>query len=79
VVEEGLVSYQLKNNTNNDSWKNILVIYNAKRKPVNYKLDKTWNVTVINDTFDFKGKETVSKNIEVPAVSIVVLFQNQLN
>jgi len=55
------------------------VIYNAKKKPVNYKLDKTWNVAVINDTFDFKGKETVSKNIEVPAVSIVVLFQNELN
>jgi|GEM_PF-4072022 len=26
-----------------------------------------------------KAKENVSKNIEVPAVSIVVLFQNELN
>ncbi|MFY9243467.1 MAG: type I pullulanase [Polaribacter sp.] len=73
--ENGLVSYQIKNNANHDSWKNILVIFNANSKPVEYHLDKNWKIAVFKDSFDFEGKEIVSKTIKLPAISAVILFQ----
>ena len=74
-VKNGLISYQLKNNANNDSWKNILVIFNSQNKTINYKLEQSWQVAVINDSFDFEGKESVSSSLNVPRISMMVLYQ----
>ncbi|TMM32192.1 type I pullulanase [Polaribacter aestuariivivens] len=74
-VENGLVSYQIKNNANNDSWKTILIIFNAKNKPFNYKLNTSWRIAVLGDSFDFEGKKTVSGSFNVPKTSMVVLFK----
>lgn len=74
-VEDGLVSYQLKNNANNDSWKTILVIYNAHNKLVNFKLDKPWNVAVLKDDFYFDIKKVVTNKLKVPSSSMAILFE----
>ncbi|WP_299059722.1 type I pullulanase [uncultured Polaribacter sp.] len=74
-TENEFISYQLKNNANNDSWKNVLVVYNAKNKTVNYKLDRTWQIAVFNTIFDFDGKISISNAINIPSVSMVILFE----
>jgi pullulanase len=74
-IEKGLISYQISNNANADSWKNVYVIYNAKTQAVNYELEGEWRLAVMGDTFDFDGKESKKGSIEVPATSMIVLFQ----
>jgi pullulanase len=73
--ENGLVSYQLKNNANNDSWKTILVIFNANKKPFNYQLNQSWRISVLEDSFDFEGKVIAKNSIKIPAISMVILFE----
>ncbi|PQJ80745.1 type I pullulanase [Polaribacter porphyrae] len=73
--ENRLVAYQLKNNTNNDSWKNIFVIYNSNTKPINYKLNTTWNIAVLHDDFSFDEEKSISNQIKIPAVSMAILYQ----
>ncbi len=74
-IETGLISYQISNNANNDDWKNVFVIYNAKTKPIDYKLDGEWQLAVIGDDFDLEGSKTIKGTIKVPAISMMVLFQ----
>ena len=74
-IEDGFVSYQLKNNANNDSWKTILVIYNAQKNSVNYTLKESWNIAVLGDDFNFEKEQKVSKMVNIPAKSMTILFQ----
>lgn len=71
--EDGLVSYQLKNHANGDTWKNIYVIYNAQTTPYTYALDGNWKIAVLGDDFDVT--KTVSGTITIPGISMVVLYQ----
>ncbi|MFC4721487.1 type I pullulanase [Geojedonia litorea] len=75
AVENGLVSYQIANNANGDSWKNILVIYNARTKAVDYKLEGEWQLAVIDNTFYMDEGPKISKSIKVPAISMLIAFQ----
>ncbi len=76
TVEDGLVSFQLKNGANGDSWKTIEVIYNARTTPVNYILADNYKVAVLGDTFDMQGARSVMNSIEVPPISMAVLFKD---
>ncbi|WP_343330588.1 type I pullulanase [Polaribacter staleyi] len=78
-IDDGLVSYLLKNNANNDSWSKILVIFNGQNRDINYELNQSYKVAVIKDSFDFEGKESVSDTVTVPAISMMVLFQKKMN
>jgi len=73
--EDGLLSYQISDNANDDSWKEIYVIYNARVVDVNYELTGDWQVAALGDSFDFDGKRTVSNKLVVPRLSMAVLFQ----
>ena len=75
TTENGLVSYQISNHANGDKWKNIYVIYNAKTTPVNYKLDGEWQLAVYKDYFYFDKGKNVNGSIDVPAISMTILFQ----
>jgi pullulanase len=75
-IEKGLLSYQISNNANDDKWKNIYVIYNARPEEVQYHLNGAWNIAVIGNDFDFDGKTKAGRSIQVPAISMVVLFQD---
>ncbi len=74
--ENGLISYQISNNANGDTWKNIYVVYNAKTVPVNYELKGEWQLAIIGDTFHYEEQKTVKGSVEVPAISMMVSFQN---
>ncbi len=74
-VENGLISYQISDHANKDSWKNILVIYNAKEQPVSYTLDGAWQIAVIGDRFDLDQGPMVDGSVEVPGISMLVAFQ----
>jgi pullulanase len=75
TIEDGIVSYIIKGNANEDSWENILVIYNANNKTINHKIKGTWQEAVSGDTFDLKGERTLKNNIEIPALSMYIAFQ----
>jgi pullulanase len=75
-IEDGLVSYQIKNHANGDDWKNIFVIYNAKNQVRPFALDKTWKIAVYGDQFLLEeSPSTVPRVIRIPATSMVVLYQ----
>lgn len=75
TTEAGLISYQISNHANGDLWKNIYVIYNAQTRPVNYKIEGNWQVAVLGDDFYFENSKTVKRFVNVPAISMAVLFQ----
>nr|WP_240739614.1 hypothetical protein [Marinitoga lauensis] len=71
-----MVAFIIKDNANNDSWKNIIVIYNANSSKVNFKLPQgRWNV-VVNEKFaGTKILETVKNEIILDSLSAYVLYQ----
>ena len=75
TIEDGIVSYIIKDNANEDSWKNILVIYNANNKTIHHKIKGTWQEAVSGDRFDLKGERTLQNSIEIPALSMYIAFQ----
>ncbi len=72
-VEQGLISYQISNNANGDKWKNIYVIYNARPEMVKYKLKGDWKIAVVGD--DFNLNQVVSGKINIPGISMMILYQ----
>ncbi|WP_238719067.1 type I pullulanase [Pelagihabitans pacificus] len=74
-TEDSFISYLMETNGTQDPWKKILVAYNARTTPVNYRLDGRWQVAVIGDTFDFDGSAIATGSISVPAISMLVCFQ----
>ena len=74
-VENGLITYQISNNANGDSWKDILVIYNARTKEERIEFDESWSLAVLGDAFDLDGKLKI-KGINIPPISMAVFFKN---
>ncbi|MDF4204961.1 type I pullulanase [Maribacter sp. SA7] len=74
-VNDSLVSFTLVDNANNDSWKNILVIYNASHEKINYKIEGVWQEAISGSTFDLTGTRTLYGNFNVPALSMYIAFQ----
>ncbi|WP_339629508.1 type I pullulanase [uncultured Maribacter sp.] len=75
TVKDGIVTYTIEDNANNDDWKNILVIYNANNKTIFHEIKGTWQEGVSGDNFDLEGKRTLKNKIEVPALSMYIAFQ----
>lgn len=74
-VENGLISYQISNHANGDTWNTILVIYNAKNETFNFDLDGTWQLAVMGDEFYFDGGKIIETSVEVPPLSMLIAFQ----
>ena len=72
-VEHGLVSYQISNNANGDSWRNILVIFNARNEKLAFSLDGDWQAALLGDNF-YNG-DWQSGTLNVPPVSTAILYQ----
>jgi pullulanase len=77
TVKDGIVSYQINNNANGDSWKTIYVIYNANPEVKKFVLEPgSWNIGVYNDRFsNDKGYKAPSGMLRIPATSMVILYQ----
>jgi pullulanase len=73
TVENGLISYEISDHANGDTWKNILVIYNARPEAVAYELTGKWTLAVVGDSF--KSTRSVEGTIDVPAISMLIAFQ----
>ncbi len=69
-----VVAFQLKDHANGDTWKNILVIYNANQEPTKVQLPAgQWKKEVWEMKFGIKDKETFEKEVTVPGVGMVIL------
>lgn len=74
-AENNQVVYKLSNNANNDTWKNILVIYNANTSVMTYNLEENWHLAVQGDMFDLDGVAQIQGAIEVDGISMMLAFQ----
>ena len=70
-----LISYQLKDHANNDTWQQIVVIFNGSEHIKNVILpDGTWKVALQNYHFSHDQK-TISANLKIAPYSAVILYQ----
>lgn len=74
-TRNGIIAYRIDGNANNDTWKSILVIYNALTEPIPFKIKGTWKISVLGNTFDMSGNNSLKRIIEVPDLSMCILFQ----
>ncbi len=74
-IANGIISYTLNNNANEDTWKRILVVYNANPDPILYQLEDSWNLVLEGDAFDFQGEKVINDTIKVPPISTLIAFQ----
>lgn len=74
-AEDGVVSYVIKDHANGDKWKNILVVYNAQEKAINYELEGSWTIAVKGDDFYPNQSVEVKESVEIPAISMFVAYQ----
>ena len=70
---QGLISYRISNHANGDRWKNIYVIYNAKPEEIRFAVPGEWKTAVMGD--DFNTGKVVRDYVDVPAISMVVVYQ----
>lgn len=74
---ENVVAYQLKDHANNDTWKNIVVIYNANKtaKEVALPVNGHWNIVVDHTSAGTETIRTVnSDKVTVEGLSMMVLY-----
>ena len=76
-VQAGLVSYTINNESGEDSWKQIKVIYNANTEAKEIPLDGTWKVALEGDDMNLKGLRNVDASVDVAAISMTILFQEK--
>ena len=74
-AEDGVVSYVIKDHANGDKWKNILVVYNAQEKAINYEVEGSWTIAVKGDDFYPNQSVEVNESVEIPAISMFVAYQ----
>lgn len=79
VTEPGVVAYTLGEHANGDPWKNILVVYNGNRKPVELLLpSKKWTVVCRDGKIDLNGLMTIpGGKTSVPASSALIVWSAQ--
>lgn len=76
--EKNVVAFILKENANGDSWKDILVIYNANKTPVKINVpNNKWTIVVEGDKINMEGVRKSGTNlIEVAGISMLVAYSN---
>ncbi|MBO8160741.1 MAG: type I pullulanase [Thermosipho sp. (in: Bacteria)] len=73
-----VVSFMITGNARNDSWKDILVIYNGNVKSVEYELPEgEWNIVVNGNVAGTEIIEKVSGKLTLDGISAYVLYKNE--
>jgi pullulanase len=77
LKSDNVVGYQISGNANGDKWKNIIVIYNANKTPINFDLPEgRWFVALNGAGIMEKGIGRARlHNIKVNGLSAMILFQ----
>jgi pullulanase len=71
-----VLAFQIKNNANDDSWKNIIVAYSAMQDEYSFSLpDGKWNVAVKGPQINRDGMLEVKDFVLIPGRSMMLLFQ----
>ncbi|MHC0037508.1 type I pullulanase [Pseudoneobacillus sp. C159] len=76
-ANDNIVAFELKNFANNDTWKNITVIYNGNNaaKEVTLSASKDWKVVVDDKTAGTETIRTITGNkVTVAPLSMMVLY-----
>ncbi|MDZ5471857.1 type I pullulanase [Bacillus sp. 31A1R] len=79
-ANENVVAYELKNFANNDTWKNIVVIYNANQtaKEVSLPSNREWNIVVDHTSAGTDTIRTVTGDkVSVEPLSMMVLYDEK--
>lgn len=74
-TSDSLISYTIENNANGDTWKNILVIYNASKKSIPYKIEESWREAVHGDSFTLTSDKVQTGVIKIPPISMYIAYQ----
>jgi pullulanase len=69
---DGVIAYVLKNNANNDKWRNILIAFNNTDKDVTITIVGDWTIVVNGDTAGTKSIDMVQDTVTVPALGMLV-------
>ncbi|ANQ53483.1 type I pullulanase [Thermosipho sp. 1070] len=73
-----VVSFIIHDNARNDTWKDILVIYNGNVNSIEYDLPEgNWNLVVNGETAGTKVIKTVSGKLVLEGISAYVLYKNE--
>jgi len=78
--DDGVIAYKLVNYANNDTWDNIVVIYNGNtdNKTVDLPSDTEWHVVVDNDEAGNDVINTFTGNqVSVSSLSMMILYDNK--
>ena len=75
----GVVSYQLKDHANGDTWNSILIIFNNNPNPIVFPVKRRkWREIVNGLAIDENGlAEHISHSIFVPAISMMLLVSEE--
>lgn len=78
-IAPNVVAFTLKNHVNGDPWKEILVIYNGNRKPVNVMIPEgKWNLICHDGKIDLSGFKVVDKpSFVVERSSASILYKQE--
>ncbi|MDW8802749.1 type I pullulanase [Clostridium sp. A1-XYC3] len=72
---DNTIGFILKDYANNDSWKDILVIFNANKKDVIIDLPEGRWYVALKDNTDIKKKISYEDTIVIPRISTCILFK----
>jgi len=77
IDSENVVAFQLRNFANGDSWKNIVVVYNASNKNQMIEIPAgNWSEVFNENGYSKTGyRKIAGKSVTVPAVSAVILAE----
>jgi pullulanase len=72
----GTIAYRINQNANGDRWKEIIVVFNARKTELKFELPEgNWKVAVKNATININSAETVSQSVKVDPISTLIVFQ----
>jgi pullulanase len=73
---DNTVAFELHQHANDDPWEYIVVIYNPSRHDVSFTLPTgKWTVVGTQGCVDEEPLEVVEEEVEVPAISCMILYQ----
>ena len=75
-TEPGVVAFHIKDHANGDTWKDIIVVYNANRTVARVALEGYWNVAAAGEEIDLTGQLRVQGSAGVAPISMLLLFQD---
>jgi pullulanase len=77
IKDQNMIAYQISDNANDDTWRNILVIFNGNRTDSRIKIPEgRWKLVANGKTINEKSMKAINGGqITVPATSAYILYE----